>query len=124
MATLPAPKLLRIVPNTTFDYAFQFILGMPGPGNSDTFDLTGYTGTWTITPNDGSPVTYTSGGDPADSGVFFGGQQGDLTNGSIDLVITAADVSAITWTSGTYTFSLSNNDVVTPVLKGVIGVTS
>jgi hypothetical protein len=120
MSDLPNQKLLKIIKGATFDYTFQFSLGQPG--SSSTFNLTNYTGSWVITPGIGSPITYTTGGSAGASGVFFGGDAGDPTNGMIDLVISASDTAVIPWTIGTYTFSIASGGVVTELLSGGIGI--
>lgn len=98
---LPANKFLRLTAHSTFDYPFTYLTSV-GPVN-----LTGYTATWTITPTIGTVVTYTSGGVLGTSGVFFGGNAQTPVNGIIDLVIIATDISAFTWTTGSYTLSLT-----------------
>jgi hypothetical protein len=120
MSQLPAPKLLKVIKGATFDYTFQMLSGVVG--NAESIDLTGNTGIWTIIPNNGNPIIYTTSASPGSSGVFFGGNTNDPTNGFIQLMITASDTTAIAWTTGTYTFSLSDGGVVTVLLGGGIGV--
>jgi hypothetical protein len=101
---LPAPKYFRIVKNITFDYRFTYATGTSIEPAA--IDLTGYIGSLVLTLSNGDLITYTTGGSPGTSGVFFGGDNDDPTNGIIDLIITATDTGNIEWTQATYSFEI------------------
>jgi hypothetical protein len=117
---LPIPKYFRILKGVTFDYPFQYLVG--SSTTSSPVNLTGYTGIWTITYTGGSTV-YNSSASPGQSGVFFGGQSNQPTNGMINLIINRTDTAVIPWKTATYTFQLIdtlNNEY--QLLNGGIGV--
>jgi hypothetical protein len=105
----PLPKLFQVTKGSLFDYRWQYVYG--DPASNAPVDLTPYTATWVIASADGATIyeTYTSGGTPGTSGVFFGGDTDDPHTGIIDLVITASDTRAISWTTARHYFTLTGS---------------
>ena len=153
MATNPQParKLLRIVPNTSFDYQFQYLNGTPA-SSSGPISLLGLIGIWTIRFTNNALLVLTSniptamgqlglrssqplhlqagilGGVPQalHSGVYFGGVDNQPTNGLIDLVLTEDDVRAHSWAGSTYTFQITDpvTTLTTTLLTGALTMSS
>lgn len=120
---LPANKLFRLIRGVTFDYRFSFLLG--APGSSTGFNLTGYTASWVLTSTDNltTLATYTTGAASGHSGVFFGGDNNDPTNGIIDLVISDTDTAALIWTRAYHQLALTAPDTTRiELIKGGINV--
>jgi hypothetical protein len=121
---IPARHEFKIIAGAQFDFRFEYLLG--SPESRVPIDLTDYAATWTITSLDGQTTfaTYTSGGEPGSSGVFFGGS-GDPSNGIIDLIITATDTGDLSWTQAVYWLTMTPPDSGTiPLLQGSIIVTA
>src|SRR5947209_1833423 len=98
MSVLPAAKYFRVIKGITFDYRWVYLQG------SSAQSLVGYTARWYITSLDGltTYMTLSTGALAGQSGVFFGGDAHDPTNGVVDLVISAADTAALTWTAAAH----------------------
>ena len=119
---LPATKLFKVIKGTTFDYRFQYLMG--NQSSSAPIPLTGYTAQWIITPPTGTATTYTTTLNGNGSGVKFGGDPADPTNGIIDLVISATDTAAIVWRTATHALVLTSPSPVhvTELMTGGMGV--
>jgi hypothetical protein len=89
---LPANHLLKYIPGVLFDFRFQYIQGPSGSTNP--VDLTNYTAQWIVTDTNGAVITYHLG-TTGHSGIFFGGDGVDPTNGIIDLILIANDTTAL-----------------------------
>jgi hypothetical protein len=79
------------------------------PGTSRLVDLTAATASCALTSWDGS-ITYltlTSSASPGTSGLFFGGNQVDPTDGIIDIIIKPSDTNAFTFKYARYNLSLT-----------------
>lgn len=104
---LPVYKQFTVTKGVLFDYRFQYQQGVPG--TSRLVDLTAATASCALTSWDGltTYLTLVSGGSPSNSGLFFGGNQNDPTNGIIDIVIKQSDTAAFTFKYARYNLSLT-----------------
>lgn len=111
MSITPAVKNFQVTKGATFDYRFQYLVG--GPTSNSVQDLTGWTGDCQIKSLDGLTLYYDLS--TTNGGLVFGG-----VNGTIDIVITAAQTTAITWTQGRYTLYVTNpSNQVNALLTGL-----
>lgn len=115
----PAFKTFTVEPSETFDYSFTFYQG--APGSQAAVDLTNASATLNIVDGFGLTLlelTNQAGVlNESQTGIYFGGQEGNPQNGIIDLVISETDTAAITWRYATYvltvtTQSLGEQDVL------------
>lgn len=111
---IPSNHLFKYIPGVVFDFRFQYIAGPAGSTNP--VNLTNYSGQWIVTDSNGA---HTYGmGVPGHTGVFFGGDTADPTNGIIDLIMIANDTTALS-TPASYQFTLTpNGGNVVPLLFG------
>jgi hypothetical protein len=120
---LPVLKNFTVTKGVTFDYGWQWLAGIPGSNAPQ--PLNGYTGRMSITDWNAS-VTYqtlvTGNTQPA-SGIYFG-FSGDPSDGVINILISATDTAAFTFTTARYNFSVTAEDgiTVTRLLYGTVVV--
>ena len=84
--------------------------------NGNPIDLTDYSGRMQIRPSPGSPtlyITLSSSLQPDGTGLVLGG-----VSGTINIVISAATSSALTFSSGSYDLELTSGSVVTRLIQG------
>lgn len=109
----PALKTFTVNPGVTFDYSFIFYQG--GPGSQLPVDLTNATAQLNIQDGFGIELlqlnNQTGAINTAFSGIYFGGQEGNPTNGTIDIVISAEDSTAITWRYARYVMTLTTTSL-------------
>lgn len=121
---ISAHHTFKVVRGATFDFRLQYRLG---PQTSVVpVDLSPYSAQWTITSLDGNTIynQFDNGGIIGTSGVFFGGDSNDPTNGIIDLVLTEFDTIDITWTQAAYWLTVRPPTLqVIPLLSGSMAVT-
>lgn len=72
-------------------------------------NLTGASASCALTSWNGLTTyqTLVSGATPGTSGIFFGGDESDPTNGIIDIVIVFTDTAAFTWKYARYNLALT-----------------
>jgi hypothetical protein len=120
---IPQTYFFKLVAGATFDYSFRLMAG--GINTTTPQDLTEYTAIWQITSLDGKTVydTYTNNSIVGNSGVFFGGESYNPTNGQIDLIINAYDSGNLNWTKAAFTLTVSPTPyIVTSILVGQLNV--
>jgi hypothetical protein len=103
---LPVLKTFAFTRGVDFLYRYQYLQGVPTSARP--INLTGASATLTLTSWDGLTTykTLTSGATPGTSGIFFGGGTHNPLDGTIDIVIVAADTSTFTWKYARYNMSL------------------
>jgi hypothetical protein len=117
----PAHKSFRVTAGVTFDYRFQYLDSASGA-----IDLTPYTASWTVSWVQGTTVynNVPASSMPSQTGVVFGGDSGNPTNGTIDLVFSASDTATFPWTLATYDLRLVHtiNGATFDLLTGAISI--
>lgn len=102
---LPVLKSFTITPGVVFDYPFVYYQGVPT--SQYPLNLTGATAQLLITdPQSDVLLTLNSGVTAPASGIYFGGQEQDPTNGTIDIVISATDTQ-VAWQYAKYEMILT-----------------
>lgn len=121
---LPVLKTFTVTKGVTFDYRFQWMQGVPTSALPQ--PLTGYTASMAITDWQGvnTYMTLHVGAVLGASGIYFGGDVGDPSNGIIDIIIADTDTATFTWSTARYNLSFTspNGVVVTQLLYGQIVV--
>lgn len=119
---LPVLKPLTLTRGVTFDYRFQWLQGVPTSALAQ--PLAGYTAAMAITDWQGATtyMTLHTGAVNGSSGIYFGGDQNDPSNGIIDIIIDSVDTATFAWPTARYNLSFTspNGVTVTSLLYGQI----
>lgn len=103
---LPVLKPFTITPGVVFDYSFTYYQGVPT--SQYPLDLTDATAQLEIEDAQGNILlTLNSGVTAPASGIYFGGQEQDPTNGTIDIVISSTD-TRVDWQYAKYEMVLTS----------------
>ena len=99
---LPVLKNFTLAKGVGFSYPFQWNQGTPNSALPQ--NLTGYTASCPLTNYNGTTTyqTLASGATQGTSGIFFGGQTNDPTNGIITIVLIGSDITALPVTNARY----------------------
>lgn len=123
MTIIPAYHSLKMFKGVTYDFRFKYAID---PTSQLPVDLSGFQATWTIcdiTDDTNIFNCFYANQLYGTSGVFFGGDTLNPTNGLIDLIIVAGDTYCLDWTQANYLLELrSPRGTDYPILRGSINL--
>lgn len=118
-ADLPARKNLKIFPESSWRYRFEW--AVEEEKIVEPVDLTGFTGRWVIMPAGEADTVLTSTLNAHGSGVVFNG-----ISGFIDLKLAQLDVEALKWRQANFRLFVIDPSTKEsePLMRGTLSVVS